>query len=95
MRALDVSSIGLWYQPCEFASVTRRQGRSNYAMNPQCEPNSPRDTVLLFEAKAGWNQNGGLELFTLDNHDPRGGGVLLNDGIVKLVRTEGELKQLR
>jgi hypothetical protein len=65
-------------------------------MNPNCEPNSPPDMVLLFETKAGWNQHGGPELFTFDNHDPRGGcprklvpvktGILLNDGTVKLVR---------
>ena len=47
------------------------------------------------ELKAGWNQHGGPELFTFDNHDPRGGCVLLNDGTVKFIRTEEELKQLR
>jgi hypothetical protein len=71
------------------------KGRSTYAMNPNCEPNSPPDMVLLFETKAGWNQHGGPELFTFDNHDPRGGLVLLNDGTVKFIRTEEELKQLR
>jgi len=71
------------------------EGRSHYAMNPNCEPNSPMDTVLLFETKTGWNQHGGPELFTFDNHDPRGGLVLLNDGTVKFIRTEEELKQLR
>ncbi len=70
-------------------------GSYNYAMNPDCKPDSPPDTVLLFETKAGWNQHGGPELFTFDNHDPRGGLVLLNDGSVRFVRTEEELKQLR
>jgi hypothetical protein len=69
-------------------------GRCHYAMNPDCRPNSPPDTVLLFETSAGWNQHGGPELFTFDHHDPRGGYVLLNDGTVKFIRTEGELKQL-
>jgi hypothetical protein len=64
-------------------------------MNPNCEPNSPPDMVLLFETKAGWNQHGGPELFTFDNHDPRGGCVLLNDGTVKFIRTEEELHQSR
>ena len=68
---------------------------SSYAMNSRCQPDSPRDTVLLFETKAGWNQHGGRELFTFDNHDPKGGLVLLNDGTVKFIRTEEELKQLR
>ena len=71
------------------------KGRSTYAMNPNCEPNSPPDMVLLFETKAGWNQHGGPELFTYDNHDPRGGCVLLNDGTVKFIRTEEEIHQLR
>jgi hypothetical protein len=68
---------------------------SDYALNPNCEPNSPADTVLLFETKAGWNQHGGPELFTFDNHDPRGGCVLLNDGTVRFIRTEEELHALR
>ena len=51
--------------------------------------------VLLFETKAGWNQHGGPELFTFDNHEPKGGCVLLNDGTVKFIRTEEELQKLR
>jgi hypothetical protein len=70
-------------------------GSCSYAMNPSCRPDSPADTVLLFEIKGGWNQHGGPELFTFDNHEPRGGLVLLNDGTVKFIRTEEELKQLR
>jgi hypothetical protein len=69
--------------------------KSNYAMNPNCEPNSPGDMVLLFETKADWNQHGGPELFTFDNHEPKGGCVLLNDGTVKFIRTEEELKALK
>jgi hypothetical protein len=38
---------------------------------------------------------GGPELFIFDNHDPRGGRVLLNGGTVKFIRTEDELRQLR
>jgi len=71
------------------------EGKCHYAMNPKCKPHSPPDTVLLFETKAGWNQHGGPELFTLDNHDPKGGCVLLNDGTVKFVRTKEELHNLR
>jgi len=71
------------------------EGRSTYAINSNCKHESPPDTVLLFETKAGWNQNGGSELFTFDNHDPHGGCVLLNDGTVKFIRTKEELQQLR
>ena len=70
-------------------------GESHYAMNPNCKFDSAPDTVLLFEAKAGWNQHGGPELFTFDNHEPRGGCVLLNDGTVKFICTKEELQQLR
>ena len=71
------------------------EGKSHYAMNPNCRPNSPPDTVLLFETKAGWNQHGGPELFTFNNHDPHGGCVLLNDGTVKFIRAKTELQELR
>jgi len=71
------------------------EGKCHYAMNPNCQPNSPGDMVLLFETKAGWNQHGGPELFTFDNHDPKGGCVLLNDGTVKFIRTKDELHALR
>jgi hypothetical protein len=71
------------------------EGECHYAMNPNCTPDAPADTVLLFETKGGWNQHGGPELFTFDNHDPKGGLVLLNDGTVKFIRTEEELQQLR
>jgi hypothetical protein len=80
-----------WNAQCPAAG----EGECHYAMNPNCEPNSPPDTVLLFETKAGWNQHGGPELFTFDNHDPKGGCVLLNDGTVKFIRTKEELAQLR
>jgi len=71
------------------------EGKNHYAMNPNCKPDSPPDMVLLFETKSGWNQHGGLELFTFDNHNPKGGCVLLNDGTVKFIRTKEELNKLR
>ncbi len=71
------------------------EGKCHYAMNPNCGPYSPGNMVLLFETKDGWNQYGGPELFTFDNHNPRGGCVLLNDGTVKFIRTEEELNNLR
>ncbi|MGB2864503.1 MAG: hypothetical protein WBC05_14340 [Sedimentisphaerales bacterium] len=74
---------------------TVRSWVSDYAMNPNCKPDSPGDMVLLFEAKTGWNQHSGPELFTFVNHDPKGGCVLLNDQTVKFIRTKEELQQLR
>ena len=81
--------------PKELRCPSAGEGKCHYAMNPDCKPDSRPDTVLLFETKAGWNQHGGPELFTFDNHDPKGGCVLLNDGTVKFIRTKEELQQLR
>ncbi|MBM4025183.1 MAG: hypothetical protein FJ280_07215 [Planctomycetes bacterium] len=78
-----------------FRCPSQVEGECHYALNPACQPDSPGDMVLLFESKAGWNQHGGPELFTFDNHDPKGGLVLLNDGTVKFIRTEEQLQQLR
>jgi len=73
----------------------RHLAKNNYAMNPNCKYDSALDTVLLFETRTGWNQHGGPELFTFNNHNPKGGCVLLNDGTVKFIRTKEELQQLR
>jgi hypothetical protein len=88
---LDYTTGGSSPLKCPSASSRR----SDYAMNPDCEPNSPPDTVLFFETKVGWNQHGGPKLFTFNNHDPKGGCVLLNDGTVKFIRTGEGLSQLR
>ncbi|MBP7049717.1 MAG: hypothetical protein KBE65_01740 [Phycisphaerae bacterium] len=78
--------------------------KCHYAMNANWAPDAPSDMVLLFETGGGWNQCGGPELFSFDNHSPRGGCVMLNDGswddpgkepTVLFIRTEEELKQLR
>jgi hypothetical protein len=79
----------------QFKCPSAGDGESHYAMNPDCKSDSPPETVLLFETKADWNQHGGPELFSFDNHDPKGGCVLLNDGTVKFIRTKEELQQLR
>jgi prepilin-type processing-associated H-X9-DG protein len=55
-----------------------------YAMNPNCEPNSPPNTVLLFETKGGWNKFDGPELLTFENHLGRC-VILFNDGHVEIV----------
>jgi prepilin-type processing-associated H-X9-DG protein len=75
---------------CESA----KHGRCHYAMNPNCEPNSPGGMVLLFETEGGWNQSGGPEILTTENHAGKGCNVLFNDGSVKFVEPEelGKLK---
>ncbi len=78
-----------------FSCPSVPNGSCHYAINQNCKPDSLPETVLLFETKDGWNQHGGPELFAFDNHEPRGGCVLLNDGTVKFIRTEEELHALR
>jgi len=62
--------------------------RGHYGMNPNAEPNSPGDIVLLFETKAGWNQFGGPETLTIENHSGDGCNVLFNGGRVKWVKAK-------
>ena len=66
----------------------------SYSMNPNCEPNSPRDVVLLFESKAGWNQSGGPELLNPHNHEGKGCSILFNDGHIEFINTK-DLKNLK
>ena len=48
----------------------------------------PPDMVLLFESTPGWNQIGGAELLTVDQHEGRGCNVLFCNGDVRFVKTE-------
>ncbi len=63
-----------------------RNHRCSYAMNPDCEPNSSDDMVLLFETEDGWNQFGGPELLTFENHGGKGCNVLFNDGHIEFIK---------
>lgn len=67
----------------------------SYAINPNAEPNSPPDVALLFEAKGGWNQYGGPEIMSLENHKKRffknkrrGSMILFNDYHVRFIGVE-------
>jgi prepilin-type processing-associated H-X9-DG protein len=73
-----------------------RQEQRYYAINPQAEPNSPSDVVLLFETKGGWNQSGGPELLATDNHIKfeKGCNILFADGHVEFIRAE-DINNLR
>jgi hypothetical protein len=77
-----------------FICPANKKGHCHYAMNPNCEPNSPSDMVLLFETKGGWNQFGGPELLTTKNHKDKGCNILFNDRHVEFVKSEriAELK---
>ncbi len=94
-EATDVNAPLSRVDKANSSSQTPDRWISDYAMNSHCTKDSPKDTVFLFESKPGWNQHGGPELFVFDNHDPRGGCVMLSDGSVRFIRSEEELKQLR
>jgi len=68
--------------------------RCPFAMNPHADSCSPPDLVLLFESKPGWNQNGGPELLTTENHQGKGCTVLFTDLHVEFVKT-GDLAKLK
>jgi prepilin-type processing-associated H-X9-DG protein len=63
-------------------------------MNPNLSPRSHSHLVLLFETKGGWNQCGGRELLTTENHKGKGCNILFVDSHVGFVKTEqvAELK---
>ena len=65
-----------------------RDGRSSYAINPDAEPNSPPDVVLLFENDAAWNQAGKAELLTFENKEPKRYMILFNGRNIRLVKPE-------
>jgi hypothetical protein len=71
-----------------FRCPGNKKERCSYALNPYCAPNSPNDVVLLFETKGGWNQYGGRELLTTQNHRGKGCNVCFNDTYVEFVKTE-------
>jgi hypothetical protein len=71
--------------PKSFVCPSARDGRSAYAINSSCEPNSPPDVVLVFETKGGWNQFGGPELLVSKRHKGNGSCILFNDTYVRFV----------
>jgi len=77
-----------------FVCPSAGEGRCHYAMNPNGELSSLPDVVLLFETKGGWNQFGGPEILTFENHEGKGCNVWSNDFHVEFVKLErlGELK---
>jgi len=83
--------------PLMFRCKGANQGPCNYAMNKNVEKLgvfAPPDMVLLFETSPGWNQFGGPEILTTENHHGDGCNIVFVDCHVKFVRTEG-LKNLQ
>lgn len=77
-----------------FVCPAAKEGRGHYAINPNCEPNSPLDVVLLFETKGGWNQFGGPELLAGERHIGKGCCILFNDTYVRFIKKK-RLNQLK
>ncbi|MDI6450879.1 hypothetical protein [Anaerobaca lacustris] len=77
-----------------FRCPATKVGPCNYAMNPNADPDSAGDVVLLFESEPGWNQFGGPELLATENHRGRGCSILFVDGSVRFVKAE-ELDELK
>ena len=71
-----------------FKCPSNKKAKCSYSMNPNCEPNSEPNTVLVFESRGGWNSYGGPELFTAEHHANEGGNILYNDGHVMFERTD-------
>jgi len=76
---------------CPDARRKGDNGPSHYAINPNATPASDPNMVLLFETKAGWNQFGGPEILTTENHDGKYAAVAFVDGHVEYM----EKKHLR
>ncbi len=70
------------------------KGPCSYAMNPNADLNGAGDVVLLFESKPGWNQHGGPELLTMENHKGQRCSVLSVDWSGRLVGVD-EVAQLK
>jgi prepilin-type processing-associated H-X9-DG protein len=75
------------------------QGKCNYAINKNLPEYSIQikrtsELVLLFETKPGWNQSGGSELLTTENHHGEGCNVAFCDGHVSFIKT-GDINKLK
>ena len=79
----------------QFICKSASAGPCNYALNKNIEimgPNSPPDMVLLFETNPGWNQFGGEEILSTNNHKGEGCNILFNDGHVEFILSEEAYK---
>jgi len=78
----------------EFACPSAGKGRCHYAINPNASIFQDPHMVVLFETKGGWNQFGGPEILTFENHEGKGCNIWSGYLDVEFVKPErlGELK---
>lgn len=78
--------------PMSFRCKGAQEGPCNYAMNKNLIDNNmegnPADMVMLFETVPGWNQVGGPDILTTENHRGEGCNIVFADGHTEFVRTE-------
>ena len=75
--------------PQSFLCKGAPEGPCNYALNENIAKlgtSTQQDIVLLFETHPGWNQVGGPEILTTDNHQGDGCNVAFIGGYVKFVK---------
>jgi prepilin-type processing-associated H-X9-DG protein len=68
-----------------------KEGTCNYALNKYItDLGTTADTniVVLFETRPGWNQVGGREILTTENHLKEGCNVVFLDGHVEFIKAE-------
>jgi len=83
--------------PAAFRCKGTAEGPCNYAMNSVAAAlgtRAPANMVLLFETSPDWNQVGGPEMLTIENHFGDGCNVLFVDGHVEFVKP-AQLEQLQ
>ncbi len=76
-----------------FVCPSAGEGRCHYAMNPNAKLESA-DMVVLSETKGGWNQFGGPEILTFENHKGMGCNICFNSFQAEFVKPE-QFGQLR
>ena len=75
----------------DFRCNGAKKGPCNYALNrniTRLQSSSQSDIVLLFETHPGWNQVGGQEILTTENHSGKGCYVAFCDLHVEFIKTE-------
>ena len=81
-----------------FTCKVAKKGPCDYALNRQMlnltVEEVPADMVLIFESNPGWNQVGGVELLSTDNHKGKGCNILFGDLTARFIKTE-ELSKLK